>query len=57
MKGIKKKDSIKNADYNQYSKDSLNSTKNKGKKDMLDYIKFMKFYLLNKITERVKSHT
>ena len=57
MRGIKKKDSIKNADYNQYSKDSLNSTKNKGKIDMLDYIKFMKFYLLNKITERVKSHT
>ena len=57
MKGIKKKGSIKNTDHNQYSKDSLNSTKNKEKIDMLDYIKFMKFYLLNKITERVKSHT
>lgn len=57
MKGTKKKCSIKNTDYNQYSKDSLNSTKNEGKVDILDYIKIMKFYLLNKITERLKRHT
>ena len=38
MKGKKKKGSIKNTDYNQYSKDSLNSTKKKGKIDTFDYI-------------------
>ena len=57
MKGTKKKCSIKNTDYKQYSKGSLNSTKNEGKVDRLDYIKIMKFYLLNKITERLKRHT
>ena len=41
MKGIKKKGSIENTDYNQYSKDSLNSTKNKGKIDRFRSIQLL----------------